>query len=487
MEANNVKSYLRILPSVLFLGNMDTFVYLRGFSDTDGSGAVLIIASFSIIYYLDIMKKFDVKLFLFTSLVLGFSSGIKIYFSIPAGLIFIYQAIVVKKLKGYRFIFSFFPILFIFSFFSGSFWYLRNIYLTGNPFYPAEFGFFNGPWKSATLEATKLISIWGSISNEDKWRVIKGFCGWRDLSYVFGGIGYLGLVLPFFCFRKLKVKALPLSFLLFSCFILLIYHPFMPFSGINETDHLAHNATRYLLYIYYVGFIIISVIFSVFLNKRWIKWGDLIITLVLSVPIVLSFGLNKKSYLVILFFFVGLVLQKKVNYKKINDFMIRFFKYSLPLVIVSVFVLSVLLSFMDQRNQKIKSKAYWTFNALKQIPGEGRVTLFNNFIFMSFKIFGDKLRLTPIRVRPDGLELGALHESEKLIEEDYYLIKDPPKKISINGNKLCENLKNSNIQYVLIEKTPLGNWPQQKYLFENTKGLISRIYSSEEGEIWKIL
>ena len=70
---------------------MDNFVYMRGFSDTDISGAVLIVAALVVILSCEKKKEFLRSRFVLSSILLGFASGIKVYFGLVAFVLFIYQ------------------------------------------------------------------------------------------------------------------------------------------------------------------------------------------------------------------------------------------------------------------------------------------------------------------------------------------------------------------------------------------------------------
>ena len=88
---------------------------------------------------------------------------------------------------------------------TGSFWYVRNYAVTGNPLYPLRFGPWAGPLQGAALEKTRLIDwlldcapemraeLWRRVASVlSDWPNVFGLLGWLGYgAFVLGGIAAL--------------------------------------------------------------------------------------------------------------------------------------------------------------------------------------------------------------------------------------------------------------------------------------------------------
>ena len=116
----------------------------------------------------------------------------------------------------------------------GSFWYLRNFIITGNPIFPAQFGPFDGPLTLAIQQRTKLIDwIARAPGDLNQWLyLLKRHVSWPPQLFLLAALGY-----AYAAFGLIRRKSqsnynstVPLLLLILGL-VLLAGYLFMPFSG----------------------------------------------------------------------------------------------------------------------------------------------------------------------------------------------------------------------------------------------------------------
>ncbi len=137
----------------------------------------------------------------------------------------------------------------------GGFWYVRNAVLTGNPFFPAALGPFDGPFDAAAQHGTSLVGLIekGLPAGQDWLHVWSQFINWpAHLGYLaLGGLA-IGALRVIRCPQG-SVKAHH-AMLLASALVFLALFPWQPFSAAaNRPAAPPLYLARYLTFPFMVG------------------------------------------------------------------------------------------------------------------------------------------------------------------------------------------------------------------------------------------
>lgn len=173
----------------------------------------------------------------------GFAVGGKISFAPMALALLLFTALRPDRLKSA-------PIFAVSAAVSGGYWYLRNLWWTGNPIYPAALGPLPGGMPEEHLDRTKLIT-WLTAPPDGVSHLAE--LGWDHLNwpYALGIIALAGILSGPVAAARLKRKgdcAHALALLLCMGLIALAAYPFMPFSGtVNGPAQPLRTDLRFLI------------------------------------------------------------------------------------------------------------------------------------------------------------------------------------------------------------------------------------------------
>lgn len=138
--------------SIIFATSIVTLNGVLRWGDTQIIDIWLATFFLSAVIFLESIKP-TLKHFLFLGIFLGFIIGAK--YSGPflaAGLVLVYIMPLIKNLSFFRFMAMMIPVILL-----GLSWYIRNVSLIGNPFYPQKILFFKG--EEATIISTSVLTI----------------------------------------------------------------------------------------------------------------------------------------------------------------------------------------------------------------------------------------------------------------------------------------------------------------------------------------
>lgn len=414
----------------IFFMSMDVQKYLVGFSDSDILPSVLFLVC------LVLFEKSGSRLReeFFGVLILGFLVGVKLtnlFFCLPFLIFIICNDLKTKRIPLY--IFSFL----IFS----SPWYLKNLYYEGNPIYPfSKFGLI-GIFNESLTIISSIKGIWSSLNFENKLSVGFGFLGWQQLSWL------PSLLLLFFLIinliknnNYLKIISFLIAFIMFTYFYFS-----SPFSGLNESLGLNINSSRYYLPLILSFLIFVSKDFDFNFKKN----HKIFVFILLFIYVFLPRYTEKKLYFTIFVaaFFYMLVYRKIL--KKIN----------LNFGILSTIIITVVFFFSGPNTKNSKNKSIWYIKYLEDEKKPLRATIFDDFIFRSFYLFGDNFNLIPVRLDFFGNDKIDLNNDEILVNYIYSDFK--PSIFHKFCDQFLDNLVKSNINLLILSKSPKGNMPTQ--------------------------
>ncbi len=449
---------------------------VQTFTGVDLAAPAITLATIALL--MDLHKNRNMRVCLaFSGLFLGFAIGAKISYA-PVYICCLLWVVINKKIAFKEkcvnmLIFTFFVFL------TGAFWYVRNMILTGNPVYPAEFLFFDGPLRSQRLSRTKLIYwILKDPFNLSQWRsIIKGYLDWPHIFGVLSCFGYIFTILILFKNKIFKrINSIPnYGLLLLIGVVFTIFFPLTPFSGTANapTACLRHNI-RYVILPFTIGILLFSSL------MKYIKKHNDILLCSMLIIIVLGYndGVYRSFVLKLIFLIAGIIsmLAHKLWFSKIKKINL------LKVTMIFLTMLFLTLTLWESLNKKITTHRLIVYgssagkpvgkawHAINSLPDDSNISYYGSEAYQYYCLFGRRFQMNPIYLNADGSKQGPM---------DSYIEKD-----LIMGNFL-KNILDNNIDYVFTTKWQNNLWPQQHFILKNSKE-AKDIYNDGYSALWKI-
>jgi hypothetical protein len=335
---------------------------------------------------------------------------------------------------------------------TGGYWYLRNLALTGNPFYPAELGPFAGPFDAQSQYGTSLLAFMRAGWDEAQtWRILhEEFLNWPT---VLGWLAVLGVAVGGICAWRTKDAAARghLWLLAGSALVFVLLFPMQPFSaGANRPDAQASFNARYLTYPFLLGLLLLPTLWRA---KPKQQIG------VRPVPGLLR-GPGFVACLVLL---MALSLSKGHRAAHTTENLYRTFP---------------------------KLAAGW--KALEELPPGARVAVQSYdppSHSLNYPLFGREYQLTPVAVNLDGSRRVLLHERQPTESDSWWGEFRATARQS--GKVRLGNLRDAGVEYLLLQ-----NWPKgKKILRSNVIQLLravkslpdeQRLFDDPTSKLWHI-
>ena len=300
---------------------------------------------------------------------------------------------------------------------TGGYWYLRNLALTGNPFYPAELGPFPGPFDAQSQYSTSLLAFLRAGWNEAQtWQTLhEELLNWPTL---LGWLAVLGIAVGGITAWRRKDPAARghLWLLAGSALLFVLLFPTQPFSAsVNRPDAPPFFAARYLTYPFLLGLLLLP---TPWRAKPQHQIG------VRPMPGILR-GPG---------FAAGLVLLMVLSLSKSHR--------------------------MAQTTEHLYGaapnlSAGW--KALEQLPPGARVAVQScdpPSHSLIYPLFGRELQLTPVAVNANGTSRVRLHERLRTASDSWWSeFKEPVKP---SGRIQLGNLRDAGVEYLLLQNWPRG-------------------------------
>ncbi|MCM8787147.1 MAG: hypothetical protein NC935_03745 [Candidatus Omnitrophica bacterium] len=376
------------------------------------------------------------------------------------------------------------------------FWYVRNIILTGNPLFPAQWLFFDGPLNSSLLNRSKLIwwFLKKPLSLKQNLYIVKSLFDWPVILGMIAIFGYAGWIY-IFCFRKktalLSYQKSSLLIILCSGLIMLFLFPFMPFSGTHEEPHgwlIVEN--RYIVFSF-IGGLILWGAFVERLNLVHFLPG--LIWYVLFVFVIIT-TYSSFELIIICIGCIGCFILLQLL-KFVKSIEIR--KYHISLI-AYLFIFTILLIYpLKKRSTEMHLQSWGegltigdfqvpspckAWIELEKLPHGSRIGFFafsttGNLHY--YPSFGRKFQHIPVPLRNNGSREQPLH-----ISWDWWGQKD--RETNVTKDELTFNLMKESIDYIILSKGILkGKWPHQAQYFEKTER-FRKIFDNGQAQIWKL-
>jgi len=388
----------------------------------------------------------------FAGLACGFAIGCKIPFAVPGLVIFLWILLSDRKslswICRYReaFLFAFF------AFLTGSYWYMRNIYLTGNPVFPGQLGPLAGPLTSQIRFQTTIVGqlIKHHFSRDVIVYSIGGITSWPGSVFVLSACGYAAGAIR--CLRKSQSADRKLVVLLLLIgVVMLCTFVVAPFAGsYNSQGSPTVISLRFAITPFVVGIIL----FALLLNaNHYLKW---LWRLVFAAAVIWSFG-KTHSHLSLL---VGTVLLLLALFNaKVRQFTPRgagLLPVSACLLFGALAGLGACYSYQQSLTDRRlfaqfrdPSSGESRLEFLERSPQGAKISI-ASWGYKYYPLFGRRLQFEPRPIDTDGVSYRRLHERYRDTPQEVQWWPEPKEAPSFQDR--IENAKRNGAEYVVIRR-----------------------------------
>ncbi len=336
---------------------------------------------------------------------------------------------------------------------TGSFWYLRNLWLTGNPLFPAAFGPFDGPLGRA--EQTRTTMAWWMTSGEldaSGWLdMARAHLAWPLGPALVAAAGYAAAVLAErrsadepSARRSARRLVLALGTLALATY------PFVPFAGsTNSPDAPLRIALRFLLLPYLAGLVLTSPAGSSrgFGALWWAgvvvagatAWGgdgvDAAVALLAAVAVAALTTWSRwieRRVVVVAASVLGATLLAAMTPSVQHATDLRIFSHESP-------------SHPVGRG----------WRSLEALPADARVAWFGPQTYQYYPVFGRRLQLEPVQVSWHGGPTTPLAVRWRRGERPPWWTSGAPDPVL--PEQLCANLRNAGVEYLFAPAAGAGS------------------------------
>jgi hypothetical protein len=396
---------------------------------------------------------------------------------------------------------------------TGSYWYVRNWVLTGNPLFPGKVGPFDGPLRLENAQPTLFQWMMRPPLSSAWYEFFGAYIG--SWSY---GLALLALIaLGFAIGHCIKNRSRSILILLIATFlVLLLTHPFMPLSGPYPVDSAyPHFQPRYIIVVFLTGMALTTILLGVNGPMKWVWWACATIACAAAWR---SSGSGKMFAALI----VAATLLFGLGYFFLYAAAIagaRRLTARCAIVAISACVAAALSSYNQKTVDRYIFEGYIAQSApsfarvangwreLETLPSGSRIAWFDNFNWEYYPMYGRRWQLVPVPVNPDGTSFRPLHESWRGMHRAdlllalaggapstairsatglrHTLFRPYRNRDSVSGDELLQNLVRAGVQYVFVSKNRSNTWPAQYEQLERLAG-VTRVYNDGYSAIFKI-
>jgi hypothetical protein len=428
--------------------------------------------------------------FLAGGLCAGYSLGTKVSF-LPAVVILLVLILIVYRRIGISALFSSSLVFLGGVLLTGTFWYFRNLVLTGNPFFPAEIGPFSGPLsKEIQLQTTVFHWLFLVPFSQERWiAFFTSLTDWPLSMWILSCCGYLAAA---FCFVMRKAGRTNLeTALLCGGGALFLLHFIMPFSGSSNSPAAPFRIElRFLIGPYLMGLFLLFRFMnsSSPIGKIWI--------LLVCLAVLFRYGFRAEKILpaaaMILLCLGACPIWNRLR-KQIAFLSRR------PVYLSAVcFCLAAGMAVFYPSNQQLTDRrilgsaaesdpgadraAVW--RQLENLPPGGSIAGFGGIHpWYSYPFFGRRLQFEFVRINQDGTLRQPLYRrgSRRTGWFDWWNADSS----SPVQETFLFNLQKSGVDYLILQADASDHWPMQRILLQNDPAAILE-FENEYAQIWKV-
>ena len=134
----------------------------------------------------------------------------------------------------------------------------------------------------------------------------------------------------------------------------------------------------------------------------------------------------------------------------------------------------------SKKTEASKINTIWYLNTINKIEEPKNISMFNHFIFQSYYLAGEDLRHKAFRLREDGQVITTTDDN---VDDEFFFMGERVSEGKINCLDFNKNLKEGDINILVIEKTPTN--PQAKCILDQNK--YSIIQEHEKGFVIQVI
>jgi hypothetical protein len=471
------------LPAAILLGCPIVLGAARTFSATDLAPCAALLSALA--FSVDALGGRNARDMrsdaLYAGFAAGFAAGCKAPFLLPTFVLALWHFWHAKRAHGARNALRLICIFGAAALVTGSYWYARTWWITGNPFYPAKVGPFWGPLGSLEQHRTTLAHwfIVGHLSTAAA--LLKSHLGWPIGMSVVSATGYLLGLRSLFRRRDAGslAQARNLALLIGGC--VLVAYPFMPFSGTNnEALGLPRVELRFAL----TPFVIGVLLFGLELGRAGRAQASLFCIGTLAL---VTAGIGDKlwgpvhvlacvGFLCFAHFKTALLAGWRLLPRRVLFF-------PLPLLLL---LLVALWSPYKQRMTDSILAAYGDslrpvgrgWQALQQLPSGSRVTWFGPSTYQYYPMFGRRLQLVPVALDEDGSVLPPLHRAPAAAWWADSVA-------APNADAFRANLRRAKVDFVFVSKWSQDAYPVQQAQLASWSEAHA-VYDDSYSTVWAL-
>lgn len=404
----------------------------------------------------------------------GFAIGCKVPFAVPCLVFFLWILLSDRKSLSWTCRLREAILFAFFAFLTGSYWYMRNIYLTGNPVFPGQLGPLAGPLTSQIRFQTTIVGqlIKHHFSREVIVYSIGSFTSWPGSVFVLTACGYAaGLVR---CSGKNQSAERKLvALLLLTSVIMLCTFFVAPFAGsFNSSDSPMAISLRFVITPFIVGIIL----FAFLLNaNHYLKW---LWRFIFAAAVIWSLGKTHSHLSLLVATALLLLALFNAKIRQLVPRSDRLLPVSACLLLGGLAGLGACFSFqqsltdtrMFESFRDSSSGESW-LEFLERLPQGTKISIaFSGYRY--YPLFGRRLQFEPRPLDSNGVSYQRLHERYRESRQEVQWWPEP-KDAPLFEDRI-ENAKRNGAEYLLIRKKN-GEWPYDAEL-------LNRYMSTEFGE-----
>ncbi len=435
----------------------------------------------------------------FAGLLAGFAAGSKVSFALLPILLLLFIVLKEARFDSRRNIATNAALFTICSWVTGSYWYLKNWIIAGNPLFPAEIGPFVGPFGAAEQFRTKFL-YWLIAAPDELLQYSTTFIRWPNWGPGLLLLSLLGYFLVLVRRRAINStqaqsdKALRNNVFTVALIglVFIVTFPFLPFSGsTNNMNGSMVIERRFLLLPFSIG-LALAVCMAEFTAKNPAFWRGFFI-LVAALSWISPFSPDSPLTavpLLIAAVFVGGALLPGVP-GSIRVLAIGRRCGPMP---AAILVFLLLAAYYPVKQSKNDENIYaqppqivgWTpgnvWRSVEVIPDGARVTVFGPGTTRYYPLFGRNLQRVPVRTNGDGSAYRQIHElvADTSVDWLWWPLDgretDPARVLTVvtragppDLSQFIENLRSARVEYVLVTRGFNDSWPAQKGILDGSE------------------
>jgi hypothetical protein len=371
---------------------------------------------------------------------------------------------------------------------TGAYWYARNWVVCGNPLFPAEFGPFGGPFgKAEQLRTTMMHWIRQAPADGEQWRYILGkLFEWPWQLGVLSLAGYavavFRIVRPGSDKKHRGARAVAVILLTIGL-VLLLTHPFAPFSGTINRPHVKLRVDlRFLILSFAAGLILLSLYFPVRgrIHRIWTVAGAAVVAVVMAVAGRSGLYFAAGAAAAALFVFVWPLARRFAPGRRTGWI-------AAALVLVALAAWYPNKKTMSDGELYDYSPTHKVFERLEALPDGTRLAMFTHLpseYTWYFKLFGRRLQHVPVALNENGAPYRPLHVAWQGRYDGWWSVWNRNRR-TVKQQRFYQNIERAGVQYVIVTRPEKRNWPIYYRFMEQFRG-AERVYLDDGSAMWKL-